>query len=61
MNIFLPHYTGSASNSKAKTYVPLKNILETGGWKSNRMLARFYDKPILQEEQYCFSILKNKK
>ena len=30
MNIFSPHSTRSASNSKAKTYVPLKTILETG-------------------------------
>ena len=31
MNIFLPHSTRIASNSKTKTYVPLKTILETGG------------------------------
>ena len=31
MNIFSPHSTHSASNSKAKTYVTLKTILETGG------------------------------
>ena len=31
MNIFSPHSTRSASNCKAKTYVPLKTILETGG------------------------------
>ena len=60
-NIFSPHSTRSASNSKARTCVPLKTILETGGWRSNKTFARFYDKPILQEEQYCFSILKIKK
>ena len=43
MNIFSPHSTRSASNSKAKTYV----ILETGGWRRNRTFARFYDKPVL--------------
>ena len=31
MSIFSPHSTRSTSNSKAKTYVPLKTILETGG------------------------------
>ena len=47
MNIFSPHSTRSTSNNKAKTYVPLKTILETGEWRSNRTFARFYDKPIL--------------
>ena len=31
MYIFSPHSTRSVSNSKAKTYVPLKTILKTGG------------------------------
>ena len=60
LNIFSPQSKGSASNSKAKTYVSLKNILETGRWRSNRTFARFYDKPILQEKQYCFGILNSK-
>ena len=47
MNIFSPHSTRSASDNKAKTYVPLKTVLETGEWRSNRTFARFYDKPIL--------------
>ena len=46
-SIFSPHSTRSASNSKAKTHLPLKTIFETGGWKSNRTFPRFYDKPIL--------------
>ena len=61
MNIFSPHSTRSASNSKAKTSVLLKTILETGGWRRNRTFSRFYNKLILQEEQYCFSILNSKK
>ena len=60
-NIFSPQSSRSASNSKAKSYVPLKTILETGGWRSNRTFARFYDKPILQGEQYCFRVLDSKK
>ena len=44
---------------KQKTYVSLKSIFETEGWRSNRTFPRFYDKPILQEEQYSFSILNN--
>ena len=54
MSIFSPYSTRSASSSKAKTYLPLKTILEKGGWGSNRTFARFYDKPILQEEQFLF-------
>ena len=61
MNIFSTHSTRSASNSKAKTSVLLKTILETGGWRRNRTFSRFYNKLILQEEQYCFSILNSKK
>ena len=61
MNIFSPHSTRSASNSKAKTSVLLKTILETGGWRRNRTFSRFYNKLILQEEQYRFSILNSKK
>ena len=60
MNIFSPHLTHSASNSKSKTYVSLKTILETG-WRSNRTFARFCDKLVLQEEQYCFIIINSKK
>ena len=61
MSIFSSHSTSSASNSKGKTYVPLKTIFETGGWKGNKTFARFYDIPILQEEKYCFSMLNSKK
>ena len=58
MSIFSPHSTRSASNSKAKTHLPLKTIFETGGWKSNRTFARFCDKPILSILS-VYSIVKN--
>ena len=61
MNIFSPHSTRSASNSKGKTYVPLKTVHKKGWRKSSMTFARFYEKPILQEQQYCFGILNSKK
>ena len=48
MNIFSPHSTCSASNSKAKTFVPLKTILETilkGGGGATRHLQGFITNP----------------
>ena len=60
MNILSPHSTRSASKSKVKIYLPVKTILETRGWRRNRAFTKFYDKPIPQEEQYCFSILNSK-
>lgn len=48
VNIFKPHSTRSASTSKAKlSDVPLADILDKAGWKSESTFAKFYDKNIV--------------
>ena len=50
VNIFKPHRTRSASTSKAKLCdVPLADILDKAGWKSESTFAKFYDKNIVED------------
>ena len=50
VNIFKPHSTRSASTSKAKlSDVPLADILDKAGWKSESTLAKFYDQKIVED------------
>ena len=50
MSIFSPHSTRSASTSFAKPRVPMDTILKTGGWRSMKTFAVYYDKPVENEE-----------
>ena len=60
MNIFSPHSTRSASTTFAKQYVPLETALKTGGWRSMKTFALYYNKPILTDEgNFATNILKN--
>ena len=44
---YFTHSTRSAALSKAKsTRMLLKNIIKYAGWKSEKTLARHYDKPV---------------
>ena len=50
VNIFKPHSTRSASTSKAKlSDVPLADILDKAGWKSESTFAKFYVKKIVED------------
>ena len=50
VNIFKPHSTKSASTSKAKlSDVPIADILDKAGWKSESTFAKFYDKTIMED------------
>ena len=50
VNISKPHNTRSASTSKAKlSDVPLADILDKAGWKSESSFAKFYDKNIVED------------
>ena len=43
---FKPYSTRAAAASKAKSgSVPVKEILDTAGWSSERTFDRFYNKP----------------
>ena len=50
VNIFKPHSRRSASTSKAKLCdVPLAEILDKAGWKSESTFAKFYGKNIVED------------
>ena len=46
MTIFTRHSIRSASTSKAVTKVPIEPVLKTGGWRSMRTFANYYNKQI---------------
>ena len=55
---FKPHSTRAASVSKAKSVsVPIKDILDTAGWSSERTFDRFYNKPCQQNNEFATSVL----
>ena len=61
MTIFSPHSTRSASSSKVKGKVSLKTIIQTGGWRSHRTFAKFYDKPVfVATKQFSHALLEQK-
>ena len=44
---FMPHTIRAASTSGAKrNAVPLENILNAAGWKSDCVFAKYYNKPL---------------
>ena len=57
MTIFTPHSTRSASTSKAATKVPIETVLKTGGWRSKRTFANYYNKQIDDSEMFATSIV----
>ena len=55
---FKPHSTRAAAASKAKNAsVPLKEILDTAGWSSERTFDRFYNKPFHKNGSFATSVL----
>jgi hypothetical protein len=49
--IFKPHSTRAAATSAAKRRnVPISSIMANAMWKSSSTFAKFYDKPLHQEE-----------
>jgi len=55
---FKPHSTWAAAASKAKnSSVPVKEILETAGWSSERTFDRFYNKPVQKAGGFVTSAL----
>ncbi|XP_046546323.1 uncharacterized protein LOC124256363 [Haliotis rubra] len=60
MTVFAPHSIRSASTSSACRHrVPLKTILQTAGWKSNCVFAKFYCKPVSQTGSFGDAILES--
>ena len=58
--VFKCRSTHSASCSKIKRKVSWKEIRQTEHWRRNGILAKFYDKLILEPEQFTFSILDSR-
>ena len=55
---FKPHSTRAAAASKAKNAsVPVKEILDTAGWSSERTFDRFFDKPFQKNSGFATSVL----
>ena len=55
---FKAHSTRAASASRAKlSGISIDSILESVGWTNEPTFARFYDKPIIDIEQYANAVL----
>ena len=55
---FKPHSTRAAAASKAKNAsVPVKEILDTAGWSSERTFDLFYNKPFQKNGGFATSVL----
>ena len=55
---FKPHGTRAVAAWKAKNAsVPLKEILDTAGWSSERTFDRFYNKPLEKNGSFATSVL----
>ena len=56
--LFKAHSTRAASASRAKlSGISIDSILESVGWTNEPTFARFYDKPIIDIEQYNNAVL----
>jgi len=57
--MFKPHSTRATSTSAAnKKSVPLENILEAAGWKSDCVVAKYYDK-VVSKKSFPQGVLEN--
>lgn len=59
-NIFTAYSTRHASTSNAKRFgIPLDTIRKAAGWtKESQTFARFYDKPVLETQQFANSLYR---
>jgi len=58
--VFKPHSTRGAATSAAKaSNVPVQVIMNTAGWRSDSTFAKFYDRPVLTENNFADAILGN--
>ena len=57
-SVFKPHSTRSAATSAAKAAnVPIHEIMNTAGWRSDSTFAKFYDRPITNDSNFAEAIL----
>ena len=57
-SVFKPHSTRGAATSTAKAAnVPIHEIMNTAGWRSDSTFAKFYDRPVTNESNFAEAIL----
>ena len=54
---FKPHSTRAAASKAKHASVPVKEILDTAGWSSERTFDRFYNKPFQNNGGFATSVL----
>lgn len=60
VEVVKPHSTRAAATSKASaSFVPLDQILSTGGWSSAYTFAKYYNKQIDVNNSFAESVLQS--
>ena len=60
VEVFTPHSTRAAATSKpSASFVPLDQILSTGGWSSAYTFAKYYNKQIDVNNSFAESVLQS--
>ena len=60
-SVFKSHSTRSASTSAAKVAdVPTEDIMATAGWRSDSVFARFYNRPVVKQNNFAEAVLASK-
>ena len=58
--VFKSHSTRSAATSAAKAAnVPIQEIMNTAGWRSDSTFAKFYDYPIRRDNNFAEAVLSS--
>ena len=58
--VFKPHSTRGAATSAAKAAnVPIQEIMNTAGWRSVSILAKFYNRPIRSDKNFAEAVLSS--
>ena len=57
--IFKAHSTRAATTSAARAqFVPIKDIIQTAGWSSEKTFQKFYNKPIKPVSKFVQGVLQ---
>ena len=60
LTVFSPHFTRSASSSKAALRLSLSTIVSTVDWAGETPLTRHYRKPIAPQGQFVRAVLSSR-
>ena len=60
-SVFSAHSTRSAATSAAGRHtLPIKDIMRAASWRKESTFRKFYDKPLIEEDEFALSVLANK-